>query len=123
SNRAQERDLVLDSWRSSVYVAFAIRQSVLDRNSQRGDWPDSGVGIFGDCGLRAGAGSGQSGNDLRALLWVRLWNGGTWRGCSWLAGGFDQHQFRVSGVFVSSSSGFVGGVLAEYRAAQAADDP
>ena len=43
---------------------------------------------------------------------------GTRRGDFGLAGGFDQHQFRVHSVLVSPGSRFAGGIFAEHRAAE-----
>jgi len=65
----------------------------------------------GDRGVRAGTRSGKSRNDLRPVFWICVRRGGIGRGAPGLASRFDQRQFCVHGLFVSSAMGLLAAFL------------
>src|SRR6266404_5303369 len=102
---AQSGDLVFDSRRSALHADTALRKFVLDGNLERGDWIDSGFGVFHDPGFRAGTRPHKSGHDFGNFLRAGLWIGRNRRRVARETGGRDEHPFRIPGVFVFAGDG------------------
>ena len=80
--RPQVRDLVLYSGRAAVHADAALRQPALDRGAQHSCRIHLGVGVFNDCGLRAGTDAGQDRAGRRTLLRLCVWRCRCGRGLS-----------------------------------------
>jgi FSR family fosmidomycin resistance protein-like MFS transporter len=73
------RKYVIHPRRVAVHPRSPVRESLLDRDAERGDRVDPVIRLLGDPGVRPGAGAGERGTDRGALLRIRI-RGGRDRG-------------------------------------------
>ncbi len=98
---------VFDLGRAALHVGSAPRQPRVDRDFQRNHRHDSGIGVPGDCGVRARTAAGQGWHDLRVVLRPRFRH---CRNCSGALGrtcGSHQHRFCISPVCLHAAAGVV----------------
>ena len=84
----------------------------VDRDRQRNHRRDSGIGVPGDCGVRAGTAARQGRHDLRVVLRPRFRHRGHCSGALGRTCGSHQHRFCISRVCLHAAAGIVDGVPA-----------